>query len=220
MAAVIAIMIAMMLIQAFWVWIVVDLNNRVAEQGRAIETLMQAESDRQQRDMHRQTAAVVLTATAGIEVQAECQPEFEPLDVPLPDDFQLLVWELCGDYETFLSQQEFFELILRLMWSESSHRVNPPDNSNGNGSTDRGPMQINSINWGWLYDDHGLDINCPADNIEAGILILAGHLNRYQCVEHALTAYVNGSTGAARMGGQSARARWTMSHNLGGGEIS
>jgi hypothetical protein len=126
---------------------------------------------------------------------------------------QLVVWNQCGEHPTFLSQQEFFELVLKVMWNESRHQVDVDDNHNTNGSIDRGPMQINSVNWDWLSED-GLDVNMAEDNIEAGVMILAGYLNDYQDVEYALTAYGNGPTGAREMDGKSVLAQKIINFDL------
>jgi len=127
---------------------------------------------------------------------------FTPLDISLPLYLQEHTWLMCKKHPTALSQKEFYDLVLRVMWQESSHRVNIPDNHNTNGSVDRGLMQINSINWNRMLRDYGLDINDTRQNIEAGVLILSQLINRHP-LEHALTAYNMGEYGALRVSGQS-----------------
>jgi len=137
---------------------------------------------------------------------------FKPIDIALCLELQKYTWDLCVRYarRAGLSTDELYELVLKVMWKESRHRVDIPDNLNTNGSRDRGPMQINSVNWGWLSSDYGLDVNDYRQNIEAGVLMLSRLLERHS-VEHALTAYWVGEGGARRIGGSSSYSRSIMS---------
>ncbi len=192
---------------------IVYLHKVVLEQGRTIETLLQAENDRLERELQQIREMSPAPVQQISENPADHVVTFIPVNVPLPEDTQFVVWSLCGEYPTFLSQQEFFKLVLKVMWNESRHQIDVGDNHNTNGSIDRGPMQINSINWEWLSDE-GLDVNTIEGNIEAGVMILSRFLNAYQDVEYALTAYGKGPTRAKELGGRSALAQKIINLDL------
>ena len=63
-----------------------------------------------------------------------------------------------------------------------------------------GLMQIHEINYGWLGEHFGdaWDAEDPCDNIEAGLYILAGYLDKYEDVHKALMCYNMGHAGAKR----------------------
>lgn len=67
---------------------------------------------------------------------------------------------------------------------------------NRNGSTDFGLCQINSSNFGWLREEHGLDPMNTKDNIRAACIILENALERSDGdLFRALTGYNTGSVG-------------------------
>ena len=63
-----------------------------------------------------------------------------------------------------------------------------------------GLMQIHEINYGWLEEHFGdaWDAEDPCDNIEAGLYILAGYLDKYEDMHKALMCYNMGQAGAKR----------------------
>ena len=63
-----------------------------------------------------------------------------------------------------------------------------------------GLMQLHEINYGWLGEHFGdaWDAEDPCDNIEAGLYILAGYLDKYEGVHKALMCYNMGQAGAKR----------------------
>lgn len=63
---------------------------------------------------------------------------------------------------------------------------------------DYGLMQINQVNHEWLQG-LGMDPLTHAGNIEAGVYIIGGYLERYGDTEQALMAYNNGPTGARKL---------------------
>ena len=63
---------------------------------------------------------------------------------------------------------------------------------------DYGLMQINQCNHEWLQG-MGMDPLTHAGNIEAGVYIIGGYLERYGDTEQALMAYNNGPTGARKL---------------------
>ena len=63
---------------------------------------------------------------------------------------------------------------------------------------DYGLMQINQINHEWLQG-LGMDPLTHAGNIEAGVYIIGGYLDRYGDTERALMAYNCGPSGAQKL---------------------
>lgn len=63
---------------------------------------------------------------------------------------------------------------------------------------DYGLVQINQINHEWLQG-LGMDPLTYTGNIEAGVYIIGGYLERYGDTEQALMAYNNGPTGARKL---------------------
>ena len=84
---------------------------------------------------------------------------------------------------------------LALAIAEVESHFDPDAKSSTN---DFGLMQINAINLDWLRD-MGIDPMTPAGNIEAGVYIIAQHLQTYGDPELALMAYNNGPTGAKKL---------------------
>lgn len=71
-----------------------------------------------------------------------------------------------------------------------------PDAVSGTG--DYGLMQINECNHEWLLEK-GFDVMTYEGNIEAGIYIISGHLDKYGEPELALMAYNCGASGASKL---------------------
>ena len=91
-----------------------------------------------------------------------------------------------------------YELVLALMWRESSFRIEAIG-VNRNGTRDSGLMQINDVNQGWLRERYGIyNVMDPFQNIDAGTLILADLLSRHG-EAHALVAYQFGEAGMQRL---------------------
>lgn len=108
-------------------------------------------------------------------------------NTPLSDDLQAVTEIMCAKYDVPLA------LILAVMERESN--FNPDAVSRTN---DYGLMQINKINFETLLSQ-GIDPLTYEGNIEAGCMILGGHIERYGDVELALMAYNCGPTGARRL---------------------
>ena len=115
----------------------------------------------------------------------------------LPVELQVHTYELCQ------GNNLPYEIVMSILWHESGYLVDVPDNVNLNGTTDRGLAQINSINWEWLADHYGLDVNDPYDNISACIVILSRYWHKYG-PETALAIYASGEHGALNLG----RGKW------------
>jgi hypothetical protein len=125
-----------------------------------------------------------------IEVIPEPEPEIVQVffDVPLSDEIQLFLFEMCDEYNVP------YELALALIWTESTYRERVISKTN-----DYGLMQINVVNHRWLRNELGVsDFLCPFDNIRSGVHILGVALAAYGDVHKALMAYNMGDAGAAR----------------------
>lgn len=137
-----------------------------------------------------QTLDMIQEALPGPDPQA-----FQPSgDIPLAPALQEYARAKSAEYGVR------YEVVLAVMESESLFNADIRDNVNRDGSRDRGLMQINECNWSWLREEYGLDINDPADNIEAGILLLAMLQEKHGGEELALVAYQCGSGRMAAMG--------------------
>jgi soluble lytic murein transglycosylase-like protein len=111
-------------------------------------------------------------------------------DIPLSEDLQQYVYYKCVDY----AMPEQYELMLAMMWHESTFRVeviSPTD--------DYGLMQINICNHEWLEEDLGItDLQDPYQNIDAGTYIMTKLLTKYDGdANRALMCYNMGEGGAA-----------------------
>lgn|GEM_PF-2198825 len=111
---------------------------------------------------------------------------FQPYDIDLSIDLQRHTVEICRENGVDP------DLVLAIMWHESRFIPDVRDNVNTNGTHDRGLMQINQCNWGWLMEK-GLDVNNPYDNVSSGVLMLSMMLEKYT-VEQALMAYQCGES--------------------------
>lgn len=119
--------------------------------------------------------------------------KFTPLEIPVPVEYQIHLHNLCRRESVDMST------MLNIWYTESRLSIDPPDNYNKNGTIDRGPMQINSVNWGWLADE-GLDINDPFQNLEAAVLMYSRLVERYGEYD-AARAYNAGVGGMLNGGG-------------------
>jgi len=169
----------------------VELNQRIEAQ--------QTENARLRDELAQQIEAALseLAEPSAPEIEPQV---FTPLDVPLPEDMQHLVWELSQEYNVP------FEIVMAIMWAESRHRLDHPDNHNTNGSIDRGVMQINDVHWQRFWDEYELDVNCTYDNIMIGIMIISDLWQRHP-PEMAVAAYQSGEWGMLQGGGRGYAAR-------------
>lgn len=87
------------------------------------------------------------------------------------------------------------KLVLAVMSVESSYR-----NIISDDKQDYGLMQINKVNHKWLAEDHGLDdMMDKKQNIDAGILFLAEHSNKYDELYQILMCYNCGESRAKEL---------------------
>ncbi|NLZ53034.1 MAG: lytic transglycosylase domain-containing protein [Thermoanaerobacteraceae bacterium] len=111
-------------------------------------------------------------------------------DIPLDTELQSYTYDLCVEY----SIEEYYPLILAVMWHESNFNEKAVSETN-----DYGLMQINKINHKWLSEKFGItDFLDAKQNIKAGVYILSTYLLKYEDIDKALMAYNLGETGARR----------------------
>ena len=124
------------------------------------------------------------------EVVMGCEePEFVPLDVPLNEDVQEFIYDLCCDNEID------FPFVMALIETESSFNVNAIS-----GTNDYGLMQINKINHEWLKSTLGVTNFCdPYQNTKAGIFMLKNLFEKYEDPSKVLMAYNMGESGAKKL---------------------
>ncbi len=107
----------------------------------------------------------------------------------LADEYQDYTYEMCKKYGI----EEYYGLILTQMCVESGYNhtaISPTRNY--------GLMQISMSYFPRLQSTLGLsDLRDPRQNIEAGVYIMAGYLNRYD-VQEALVCYNCGESAARR----------------------
>ena len=109
-------------------------------------------------------------------------------DIKLSQELQLYTYTKCVD----LGIAEDYELVLAMMWQESSYRPNLVSKTN-----DYGLMQINKVNHSWLSEELGItDFLDPYQSIDAGTHIIASLLLKYEDSHKALMAYNYGEAGA------------------------
>jgi soluble lytic murein transglycosylase-like protein len=111
-------------------------------------------------------------------------------DVPLSNELQDYIRELCDEYEVPM------ELVMAMIETESSFRADVISKTD-----DYGLMQINAINHKNLTKKLGVtDFLDPYQNVLSGIYIISGHLDKTDGdIELALMRYNRGATGAKRL---------------------
>lgn len=104
----------------------------------------------------------------------------------LPKEYQDYLWELCKKYEV----TDYYELFIAQMYHESRFDETAISETN-----DYGLMQINKCNHSWLSEKLGNgDFLDPYNNMEAGVLIMSGFLQKYSDVHNALVCYNRGES--------------------------
>lgn len=116
------------------------------------------------------------------------EPEVIVYDVPLSEDLQLYIIDLCENLHIDPA------IVMAMIWKES--KFNPY--SVGDGGNSLGLMQIQPKWHSGLMAQLGCnDLHDPFQNVTVGINILGSHLARYDGnVEMALVSYNAGATGA------------------------
>ena len=182
----------------------VTMGNREEQQPPSTEHLATVEQLPDDEENELQTEELIITETLSpLVISAPPSPEPvteevimlpEPeivqifFDVPLSDELQLFLFEMCDLYDIP------YELALALIWTESDFREGVISKTN-----DYGLMQINRSNHRWLRQELGVsNFLCPRDNIRSGVHILGTALADYGDVHKALMAYNFGDVNAAR----------------------
>lgn len=174
------------------VWQAVQING-IKKDTQALAVSVDAL--RGEQEALRETIETQRTELSQIVSEPSLEPTFEPdPEIALEPNLQEHTYNLC--------QQSGvpYEVMLAIMDHESRFITDVPDNINVNGTRDRGLCQINEVNWGWLADQYGLDVSDLYDNIEAAVVILSAHLNKYP-LEQALACYAAGESGMLAGGG-------------------
>ncbi len=113
---------------------------------------------------------------------------FEPYDIPLSTEIQEYTYELCKE------RGLEFEIVLALMFAESSYRPSLISKTN-----DYGIMQINKCNHQRLKSELGItDFLDVKQNIDAGTYLLSELAAKYPDNHKMLMAYNFGEGGAKK----------------------
>lgn len=130
---------------------------------------------------------LVVTRQAPVEkAEVEDKPYY---DVPLTDEFQDYISEICESYGVPL------EVVIALIGVESNYTPQIISKTN-----DYGYMQINGINHDWLMQELDItDFLDPYDNIHCGVYMLSELYKKYTDTTQVLMCYNCGETGAKRL---------------------
>ena len=165
--------------------------------GRVSASNVSQESDKPKIESTYPQTTVEPTVSTPDKIVTVVHPVTEPTeppvryyDVPLSEDLQDYIRELCEKHDVPMS------LIMAMIEVESSFRSNVIS-----GTNDYGLMQINKINHEWLSEEYGItDFLNPYQNVFCGITIIAGHLDKTDGdITLALMRYNCGATGAKRL---------------------
>lgn len=160
----------------------------VSNKTEQLQTVVE-EKEALQREVNR--LELVVSNVAFFQGDTEWSANEVPYyDIKLSQELQLYTYTKCAD----LGIAEDYELVLAMMWQESSYRPNLISKTN-----DYGLMQINKVNHSWLSEELGItDFLDPYQNIDAGTHIIASLLLKYEDPHKALMAYNFGEAGARR----------------------
>lgn len=156
-------------------------------------------------EQYEQTAAPKLEAAQSVQaVAVTYEPqkiaETEPIqenekqyvyyDVPLDDDFQEYIQDVCEQYGL-----DCYDVVIAQIERESTFRENAISETD-----DYGYMQINSCNHGWLSEKLGItDFLDGEQNVLAGVYMMSDLYNRYGDMGLALMCYNCGEYGAQKL---------------------
>lgn len=117
-------------------------------------------------------------------------PSFVPLDVPMTEEDQKAIFDICNDYKIA------FTLVMAMIEHESSF-----DAAARSKTGDSGLMQINDCNSARLAEAGFKDLFDTRENVEAGVYMLRELFDKYGEVEAVLMYYNMGEAGAAKLWG-------------------
>lgn len=133
------------------------------------------------------TKVVVEEKTEQPQEQQEITAEYVYYDVPLTDELQQYIQDVCKEYDF-----DRYDIIVALIQKESSFNETVVSDT-----ADYGYMQINKCNHEWLSDELGIDDYLDGEqNITAGVYLLSGLYNKYEDIGLTLMAYNCGEKGA------------------------
>lgn len=127
------------------------------------------------------------------ELHSELLKTFYTPNIPLKLEQQRFIHFQCDKYDVD------YEVILALMSLESNYNINAINNSNNNGTTDYGIMQINDCNINSLNKHFGrqLDYMDFEDNVMAGVYYFST-IQDVENVSKTLLKYNQGSYGSSK----------------------
>lgn len=148
-------------------------------------------NDAQQAQATTQTAGLVSDKTDTIKEPKE--PVFVPLPVPMSEEDQRIVFDICKDYNVS------FSLVMGLIGHETEYTKEARSETG-----DSGYMQINDCNVEAMAARGYTDLLDTADNVGAGVSILCDLFNTYgeDEVHKVLMAYNMGAGRAAELWAQ------------------
>lgn len=116
------------------------------------------------------------------------EPYFVPLDVPMTEEDQKEIFDICNDYKIA------YTLVIAMIEHESGF-----DASARSKTGDSGLMQINDCNSARLAEIGFKDLFDEHENVEAGVYMLRELFDKYGEVEDVLMCYNMGEAGAAKL---------------------
>mgnify|MGYP004720393661 FL=1 len=120
---------------------------------------------------------------AAEQTEAIEKQEFEPWDIPLPDDLQQYIHNLCEKYDIS------YAMVIAMIDVESGFNSKAVSSTN-----DYGLMQINAIN-----HKENTDYLDPYDNVEQGIKALHRLTGEYNEADLVAMRWNCGETGARKL---------------------
>ena len=164
---------------------------RIAEKNKIIVDMARALEDYKAKDVAVSSQLIAAKAPVNITEDIEYNCAAAPLyKVDLSEDLQEYTYAMCLAYDCV----DYYPLMLAVMWKESNF-----DAAACSSTGDYGLMQINECNHDTLREVLGVDdFLDPMDNIQSGVYLLSGLLNKYGDIHKALMAYNMGPGNAKK----------------------
>lgn len=162
----------------------VDTNGGDMPRSPTSSTEIEQESETTSTETVGITTTLIVEQT---ETKTEPEKQYVYYDVPLDDDLQEYIQDICEEYGL-----DRCDIIIALIEKESSYREDVISKTN-----DYGYMQINGRNHEWLSEELGInDFLDGEQNILAGVYILSELYAKYEDIGLALMCYNCGEKGA------------------------
>lgn len=153
-----------------------------------ISQLTKEEPVKEEVEIQTEAAKPEVVDTTEAETTEEVD-DFIPLDIPLSEDLQKYIYDLCCENDMEYS------FVIAVIEKESTFRPSVISQTN-----DYGLMQINKMNHSRLTDAIGVtDFLDPYQNTAAGIYMLDELFDKYEDPEKVLMAYNMGEGGASKL---------------------